>query len=1253
MSELFPPVLGVSIHHSLGGRPLWLIITSERNSTEAQAAATIAGHRLHRVLGGLNGRFRLDGAYSAYYTRCNEVAVVATFPASSIDGSAEAPRAAEAARAAVLDAFNGKLSEVTLFNINRLGAVLQMTLRRAVSGFGVVHAIGSSKFDFATIQISPDQPADDASSLAVRAANDITAAGHLQAATDALNNRFGKADQLSESLRGLKVPVESAARAVAKAEGTFPQTAGTDANLRKKKKAIDGTALPPYSGPAFTQYGAGSGALLGLLPSAPSSGAGGFLPDYFLAFGEVQIDEDALRRQQQKEKEEAEQKAKAAKDALATQSMMRRGPGWPVLPPSMQQPQQQQQSQGPPPLQVIAEKAGSSAGGATTTTTDIVLPTAASPKGGRSPKSVGSGMHGAAKKGAKPSHFDLDSSGFGDGFGGSSSSSAEPSDNDEGEDSDGDDDDDGFGAFGFGKSKTAGGKKKAANAWPSQQQRGASAGDAGGSNSSRPWAPAEDEADDSDISAFAFAAASAAASSSSSAGPAAVGAAVSFDAFGADVSDDSDKGEGEEESEEEEDEEEDEFGFDKVGKAGTASNKATVKPVSSLSAPAAVTAPAPLTASSFDDIFGPPTATSSSAPAPAPSPAPAPAVAPAPAAAFAVDFDDPFASTTTTAKATVPAVATKKQPEMEEDDLFGFASATSAPAPAAPAVPVVTVTDVSLPIKVAYQLTETITVVGRSSSSSSSSSSAASTTSGAFTPRSAGGSSVGIIDSPRSVGSAGGWSTGTGTGAGGGGGEISPLSGVGLASAAAGAASPRSPSSVGSPGNSVAAPSSAAVVDQTIIKGTLVVKLMLNGPPTASIDSLLPKELLAIKAKTGMGITSLSLPFTLPLKCGQALTYLNVSTGDASTLLVGSGGADRVIAAGQELAVPLAVPLGKLLSTDTNTATNTPLEVATITYCLAPHPPLVKLSATCRYTFLPSADSAGSGAHTPGSVSSFDGKTGGGIGTDHHHQQQQQQHKFTDVLVKTLLHPAVPPAITGAQLLLQLPPPLVKEKLPPALQACLVVPPPSPTTTAAAAPAYSPSLAMFRPPTVQLAAAKGQVLWNLVAAAAGTAGSSAAPAAVAAVAPPTTAAAGTPSGKPPVAPGTPSTATTTPAAATSSSSDLQLAPGRTLELKARMGIEHGVTVAPPPQNAVTSPVVPLAAQLKFSLPSNALVPVALAAPSSSAAGIAAAAAAGSTEIEGGVPGPSGSRRSLLRVKVEVLSVFPRQTSTFKGTWTTA
>ena len=74
-------VWGVSIHNTLGGRPLWLVVSGLRNGTEAQANASIAGHRLLRVLGGFNGHLALDGGWGAYFVRCNEAVLVATYPA--------------------------------------------------------------------------------------------------------------------------------------------------------------------------------------------------------------------------------------------------------------------------------------------------------------------------------------------------------------------------------------------------------------------------------------------------------------------------------------------------------------------------------------------------------------------------------------------------------------------------------------------------------------------------------------------------------------------------------------------------------------------------------------------------------------------------------------------------------------------------------------------------------------------------------------------------------------------------------------------------------------------------------------------------------------------------------------------------------------------------------------------------------------------------------------------------------------------
>ena len=95
----------VSVHNALGGRPLWLVVVGLRNGTEAQANATSAGHRLQRVQGGFNGHVSLDAGWAAYFVRCNEACLVATYPAHADAG--EAVRAAEAARAALVDICGG------------------------------------------------------------------------------------------------------------------------------------------------------------------------------------------------------------------------------------------------------------------------------------------------------------------------------------------------------------------------------------------------------------------------------------------------------------------------------------------------------------------------------------------------------------------------------------------------------------------------------------------------------------------------------------------------------------------------------------------------------------------------------------------------------------------------------------------------------------------------------------------------------------------------------------------------------------------------------------------------------------------------------------------------------------------------------------------------------------------------------------------------------------------------------------------
>ena len=206
--DVGPHVLGVSLHHALGGRPVWLVVTGERGNGEASAAAAMAGLRLSRLPAGAAGRLPLDEAYFATFRRVGGLAVVATASASAPAAAAAAQRAVDAAAGALLEAFAGRVAEVTLANAARIGAALQMTLRRALSGAGTVPGILGGKFDFATIQLAPDAPADDSVATAARSANDTTSpVGN--AASDATAAAWSKADLTSEALRLLRVPLPS------------------------------------------------------------------------------------------------------------------------------------------------------------------------------------------------------------------------------------------------------------------------------------------------------------------------------------------------------------------------------------------------------------------------------------------------------------------------------------------------------------------------------------------------------------------------------------------------------------------------------------------------------------------------------------------------------------------------------------------------------------------------------------------------------------------------------------------------------------------------------------------------------------------------------------------------------------------------------------------------------------------------------------------------------------------------------------
>jgi hypothetical protein len=180
------------------------------NGPEAQSHATIAGHRLNRVLGGFSGHISLDARWTAHFLRLNEVVVVATYP-NTADGS-DAMRAAAAARGALLEACGGRAADVTLAALNRCGAEVQLTVRRAVSGFGRVAGAGTPKFDLAAAQVSPEPPPEEGKEGGgggggERAASDVTNPLAAAAALDAWLYSCGRAEALGEALpRALKPP---------------------------------------------------------------------------------------------------------------------------------------------------------------------------------------------------------------------------------------------------------------------------------------------------------------------------------------------------------------------------------------------------------------------------------------------------------------------------------------------------------------------------------------------------------------------------------------------------------------------------------------------------------------------------------------------------------------------------------------------------------------------------------------------------------------------------------------------------------------------------------------------------------------------------------------------------------------------------------------------------------------------------------------------------------------------------------------
>ena len=197
-----PELIGLSLHAALGGRALWLVNASSRNSAEPQTAAALAGLRLQRTLGGFNGIIALDDKWSAFFLRLNEIAIVATF--ESYADAVGAQRCTEAARTALFELCGSpKISDVTLANLARRGAEVQLALRKCVTGAGRLIGAAVGRIDLAAQLLSPDQPSDDRASKDIRSSNDITAIS-TDLAIDAAALR--RSDAFSESIRSLRIP---------------------------------------------------------------------------------------------------------------------------------------------------------------------------------------------------------------------------------------------------------------------------------------------------------------------------------------------------------------------------------------------------------------------------------------------------------------------------------------------------------------------------------------------------------------------------------------------------------------------------------------------------------------------------------------------------------------------------------------------------------------------------------------------------------------------------------------------------------------------------------------------------------------------------------------------------------------------------------------------------------------------------------------------------------------------------------------
>jgi hypothetical protein len=310
--------------------------------------------------------------------------------------------------------------------------------------------------------------------------------------------------------------------------------------------------------------------------------------------------------------------------------------------------------------------------------------------------------------------------------------------------------------------------------------------------------------------------------------------------------------------------------------------------------------------------------------------------------------------------------------------------------------------------------------------------------------------------------------------------------------------------------------------DQLVVDGTVALKFMYAAP--------LPPALQA----SGHGPVS----FTVRLRSNAPLASISVGppapagAPAAAPLPAGSPVPVQPPPAGAVAPFFYSVPV-TLPARAAGAAGNPPLDVAVVSYKAAPSfaPAIVRAQATGRATYAPAAGApAGSG----------DGAGSGGEAGG----QQQLAHRFTDVVLKTMLHPSMTAPVGQAQLLVQLP----------------AVAPPA-AYDAASAPMYRPTGAW--------SAARAQLLWALVDAEPPAGVDAAADAAVPRV-------------------------------------RTYLAPGKAAELKARVPVSGAPPVSAAeaaPLQAAAAQVLPL--QLRFTILAGSLTGVAADASAPASGGAAA------------------------------------------------